>query len=384
MTASRLSLCFTLPFALAGCPSDDTGGTGSETETNATTGMTSPSTSVTSPSTTTMATTTGMTTDESTGEPTGGTTTGGATETGTTSGGIVCDPDVVELPGDMFFPEGISAHSDGTLFVGSLTSGEIVRITPCVEPDEEDVIDTFYDGADTMAAVGLLVDEDNNMLWVCNSDFTFVAAPSIQGFNLDDGTLAVTHSIDAGVCNDLAMDDVGNLYATESGASRIMRVPAANLLADSDAEEWSADAAFQVAPGELGLNGIVFDGADAIYTVNLTSGELYSVTLQGGGGTAGAAQVIDLGGAMLLGPDGLELEAADTFLVVENAAPALTRVTVGAAATVEVVHSDFDVPTTAAIVGTDVWVVESQLDHLLDPMGAGPPEPPFVIVRRTL
>ena len=46
----------------------------------------------------------------------------------------------------------------------------------------------------------------------------------------------------------------------------------------------------------------------------------------------------------------------------------------------EVVADDLDVPATVALVGTDAWVTQSQLDHLigLDP---APPELPFTAVR---
>src|SRR5690349_367198 len=38
--------------------------------------------------------------------------------------------DVLVLPGDQFFPESIAAAPDGTLFVSSLVTGEIVRFRP--------------------------------------------------------------------------------------------------------------------------------------------------------------------------------------------------------------------------------------------------------------
>ena len=56
-------------------------------------------------------------------------------------------------------------------------------------------------------------------------------------------------------CNDLTVDPDGNLYATDSTANMIVRVPAAALMTPGSAEVWSADPAYAVPPpGGFGLN----------------------------------------------------------------------------------------------------------------------------------
>jgi hypothetical protein len=372
-TCAAIGSAFVL---LAGCPADD------EPDNDTGDSSTGPTTSSTTATTTTTSTTddsatgtTSTTTDTSTAtDPTSG-------GSGSSSGGPVCVEDVVELPGDMLFPEGIAAHSDGTLYVGSLTSGEILAITPCTGEGTEDVIDTFADGSDSMSVLGMLVDETNSMLWVCSSDTTGVAAGEIQGFDLDDGMLAFTHAFDAGLCNDLAFDGDGNLYATESFGSRIMIVDAADLLSDTDADEWSTDTDYAVNAGEFGLNGIAWDGADAMYVVNYQNNEMFEVGINVNGSAANPSSV-DLGEADFNNPDGVKLEAADNFLVVTQGDSSLIRVTLdGAGNTVTSIDNTFDVPSTAVQVGTDAWVVESQLDHLL---GGTDPELPFHIRRVAL
>jgi hypothetical protein len=307
-------------------------------------------------------------------------------ESSSSSTGASClDPDTVELPGDMFFPESIGADSMGRLYVGSITSGEIVRITPCDNGMGEHVVESWEAGDNTIAALGIVVDETNNALWVCSSDITGAMAPSILGFSLDDASLIATHAFDGGFCNDIAFDTDGNMYATESFGSRIMRVAAADVLSDMDASEWSTDSMYTVAPGEFGLNGIAFDGDATIYVVNYAPGEMYSVGINGNGSAANPA-LVDLGATMLVNPDGMRAEAGGTYLLIEQGAKALDRVTIGGVAgnTVEVLDDTFDFPTAVVAVDTHAWVVESQLDHLLDPAGQGPPDLPFVIVRRAL
>ena len=78
-----------------------------------------------------------------------------------------------------------------------------------------------------------------------------------------------------------------------------------------------------------------------------------------------------------------KLESAGNFLVVEQGAGALTRYTIDTEVVTAAVRIDdtFDVPSTAAIVGTTAWVVNAQIDDLL---GMTDPDLPFTIRRIAL
>lgn len=300
-------------------------------------------------------------------------------ESETTDTGEACALEEIELPGDQFYPEGIAATADGTLYVGSLATGQIVRVTPC-----ETEVETFVDvGTTTRAVVGMLADDAAGLLWVCDSDGTFAAPPAILAYDLATGDLVAAHDFGAiGFCNDLAIGADGAIYATDSVGARIVRVAAADRLLDTPVETWSADQEFAVGPGEFGVNGIALADDETIYAVNYAAGELYRIPIAAGG-EAGAVTLLDVAPGLAL-PDGIKARTPDQIMVVEGGIAALSLVDVtGEAAAVTVVADGLDAPTTAAIVGGDAWVVEGQLDHFLgyDP---APPTVPFTVVRVAL
>ncbi|HEU5057414.1 MAG TPA: hypothetical protein VFU21_12845, partial [Kofleriaceae bacterium] len=70
----------------------------------------------------------------------------------------------LHVPGPSAFPEGIAAAPDGALYVGSLTSGEVVAFDPCDAAPRR-----FADVGDA-SAVGMLADAESDALWVCAAD----------------------------------------------------------------------------------------------------------------------------------------------------------------------------------------------------------------------
>lgn len=297
------------------------------------------------------------------------------------SGEVACELDVIELPGEAFYPEGVAADVDGTVYVASLATGMVVAADPC----DGTITELVPAGGPLLNPVGIVVDATHDALVVCNSDFSFATLPSIDWISLADGSVLASHAFDApGFCNDLTIDGEGNVYATDSAGARILRVAGIDRMSDTPAETWATDPDFEVGPGEFGLNGIAFDGDDGIYVVNYQQGELHRVAIEAGG-DAGAVVPIAVGEAGLAGPDGLEWLGDGALLVAEGGLGAVSRIEVdGAAATVSVVQDGFDIPTTTTEPREgSVWVSEGQLDHLLgyDP---APPQVPFVVTRLSL
>lgn len=285
--------------------------------------------------------------------------------------------DRIALPGDELYPEGIAAAADGTLYVGSFREGTILQLPP---GRDELQATTFVDAeaGGLVSTVGLLVDEDRGLLWACSSDpglalRTGEDAPAVVAFALGSGAVSGRYELPGGgFCNDLSLDEAGNLYVTDSIAPRILVLPAGG----SELELWLEDEAFA---GEgFNLNGIVSAGDD-VYAVKYNSGELLRIPVAEDG-SAGDPARVTLDRELAL-PDGLKLERDGVLLVVEGAGR-LSRITLENAdrGAVTTVRDGLDGPTTAALVDGDAWVAEGQLGHLFDP-SSGEPTLPFELVR---
>jgi hypothetical protein len=222
----------------------------------------------------------------------------------------------------------------------------------------------------------------------------------IIGFDLESGEELVRHdfpSTDAtltegsGFCNDLAFDADGNLYATDSfgdsaenptatRASRLIRVPADDLMTANSAETWLEDPGFVVADDAFGLNGIVAaDGT--LYVARASGGVIYEIPIETDG-SPGAPVAITTAEA-LEGVDGMELLDETTLLVVQQSTLTQIDLTSGAVTllTDEALQSEF--LTTFALYGSAAWIVEGQLDHYLG-LDPSPPLLPFRVVRVAL
>jgi len=280
----------------------------------------------------------------------------------------------ITLPDAAFAPEGISHDTSGTLYVGSLTQGRIVKISA----KTEDVTEFAAAGANGLVTVvGLHVEGDQT--FACSSDpgigaLTGTAAPALVAFNTETGAPAGRYPLPEGgmFCNDIAALPDGTILATDSFVPRIYALkPGADQL-----EIWLDDSRF-VGEG-FNLNGIAYDNG-AVFVARYNTGTLHQIDV-GADGQAG--QITDLKmSAEIHGADGLTALGDGRFLIVEGgglyagARGALWGATVfDGEAKLEAIAEDLNVPTTATVIGETAYVVEGQLDHLFDP-DAGSPDP---------
>ncbi len=278
------------------------------------------------------------------------------------------------IPGATAFPEGIAAAADGTLYFGSLTSGVVWTYAEC------DVFPSAFADVGDVSAVGMVVDEANEVLWVCAANSQNGEDPEIVGFALADGGEVARHPFEdnAGFCNDLIQDADGNLYATDSFGDRLVKLAAADLMTDaSEAATWLTDGAF--ASDGFGLNGIAADSAGALYFSKFDTGEIFRVDIDG----AEPANLTELAvDPAVSGPDGLEVLDDSTLLVVEGFVNQLSTIALDAdTGATTVISNRLDGPTTVAIDGDSAWVVEGQVGDLI---GGTQPDVPFRVVRMPL
>jgi sugar lactone lactonase YvrE len=229
---------------------------------------------------------------------------------------------VVLLPGNDFFPEGITLDPvTNDLFVGSVFQGTIVKIPAGTFTPQ--VIAGRAPSTLQRGAVGLKVDNVNNVLFACDTNLgANIAGASLVGISLVDNSVVVTHAFPGATdfCNDIAFDAAGNLFVTETATGQIFEIAAANLLVPDSLQLFVASAGI-AANGGFGANGLAF-ASGGLFVSNTTAGTI--VRFDPAAADVAATETIvavtegDVANTLLSGPDGL-LAISDTeILVVEN------------------------------------------------------------------
>ncbi len=287
-------------------------------------------------------------------------------------------PDVLVLPGDEFFPESIAAGPDGTLFVSSLVTGEIVRFRP-----GSAVAETFVPADVNIGTGGVAVDTVRHVLWACAVDLTFQSTFMLRAFDLRTGRLRASYPVaDEGLCADLALAN-GDVYVTDAidptavprRPARLLRLRTPDPLQPTGGRlsVWSADPLF-TGEGGLQIDGIAFDGRSTIYLTNVSTGQMLRVGIAPNGSALPATEV-DFG-ELFTSPDGIRMLNRSELLVVELTGR-LLRVNV-VTKTKTVLAEGLDEPTAVAITRAGLWVTEGQV---LRQQTGEPPHLPFKVRR---
>jgi sugar lactone lactonase YvrE len=277
----------------------------------------------------------------------------------------------IELPADFQYPNGIARASDGTLYVGSVTSGRILRINP------QGKSETFFPGSDEIfAATSLRLDERRGILWGTSPDF--LGVPGTNGetirrphriFAIDTRTgkvLRVTLMPDSGFGNDMALDADGGVYLTDSSRPRIYYLaPGATQL-----QIWAEDTRW--ATKEIGLSGIARRPDGVMVVALFSGGELFKVVPESQGRVK--VEPIPLP-RKLENPDGMQFAPDGRLLVTEGAVTSgngrLLRIDVVSPGTqpksVETIATDMESPVNLTVAGRNVWVTEARIRHRLLP-----------------
>jgi DNA-binding beta-propeller fold protein YncE len=273
---------------------------------------------------------------------------------GLISGSVVAqdEADRLDLP-DGWRPEGVTAL-DGEIYAGSLGDGGIWVIDPVADDATGRL---FAPGADGLVTVGMDASPDGQTIWAAGGP-----SGEVRAYDAATGE-AVTWSLDgAGFLNDVAATDEA-IYVTDSF------VPVLHVLAPLTADGAAADDSdapvalpltgdIEYTEGAFNVNGIVAAPAGLI-VVHSTLGALFRVDPE-----TGQTVTIDSGDVALTGGDGLELDG-DILYVIRNSANTVTVLQLDkdlttASLVAELTDDDLDTPTTAALVGDDLWAVNAR------------------------
>jgi len=168
-------------------------------------------------------------------------------------------PDVIELQRRGLMPEGIEYDAEGERFlVSSLTQGTIFSF------GTDGTLEAFIEDDDLASTVGIEVDEARNRLLVVVTEATAAfgglggdTLAALAAYDLATGerlfyaNLAPLAQSNAPFVNDVAVDDEGNAYVTDSSGSALFRVTPegeASVFVSSDL----------LTSDMFGMNGIVY------------------------------------------------------------------------------------------------------------------------------
>lgn len=219
-----------------------------------------------------------------------------------------CTESSMTLPPGALYPNGIARATDGTLYVGLITSGNVLRKRP------GQAWETFFPGADTVfASNALRLDERRGLLWGNSPDFLSggkTRANRIYALNVADGTLNRSLALPAGeMGNDIVLGADGTVYVTETRGGGILRLR-------------PGEAAFRTlyqdpqlaAPSGLGAAGIVLLDDRLMAVANFGTGKLYTLSYN-----APKPQLTEMRLPRLIeNPDGMGLAPDGALIVLEN------------------------------------------------------------------
>jgi sugar lactone lactonase YvrE len=278
--------------------------------------------------------------------------------------GIACQATAANVHDVVFddtlvFPESLDVSTDGTLYTSSW-KGIVYRALPgedakpWIRPDDKNGI---------LSILGVAIDTGRHALWVCSvpaptRDPPAPGVSTLLAFDLKSGALKLSLPLPApdSVCNDIAIAADGTAYLSETANGRIFKIrPQVNKL-----ELFAQDDALK------GVDGIVFSGSGQLYVNLVTTGALFRVGIDKAGKFAGLTKITP--SRSLEGPDGFRLIKGDSFLIAENKAGTIDRVTIhGEQAMVETLKGGLMSPTSAVAHQGVVYGVERKIEYVRNP-----------------
>lgn len=126
------------------------------------------------------------------------------------------DVTALSLPGDGYYPESLTAAADGTLYVGSLGTGQVLSFSP-----GSSTATTFLPGGDPRGVSGVFADSDTSTLYLCAVDLTTTPpTTAVRTYDLESAALLNEYPFPSpAFCDDFALDGAGNLYVSDAFGS---------------------------------------------------------------------------------------------------------------------------------------------------------------------
>ncbi len=287
------------------------------------------------------------------------------------------------------YPEGTLYDSRNNHFlVSSQTAGRIGQVT------DDGTYSQFVDDPQLISTIGLNYDANRNRVLAAVSDPGYNTArttaatlrklAAVAIFDATTGAKTGYYNLGAlatatapHFANDIAVDDQGNAYVTDSFAPIIYRIDA-----QGTASVFLTNAAFSAPAGTFGLNGIVFNRRGYLLVAKSDEGAIIKVPIA----SPSTFTKVAVTGFGLTGCDGLQMVDETTLLVSCNSQSRVYRVASGDNFANASVSGAFNTavgvyPTTLAQRGSESYVLYSYLNSLQNMVN--PPVSQFSLVKTT-
>jgi len=291
---------------------------------------------------------------------------------------LAATPAEIVIPGERLATESLTSSRDGTVYIGSVGTGQIFRARPGAAMAEPFILPKTNGIG---AVFGVFADEKANVLWACSGTLAVGPPPAgapppppsaLYAFDLASGAPKGKWNMPtAGAfCNDIAVGSDGTAYASDTQNMQVARLkPGAQSL-----EVWAG------ADGAFGPTGGVLDGisvlGDTLLVNALRTNKIFSVAI-GKDGKPGKVNEVKLDSG-IEGPDGMRSFGASALLVAEGGGGGkVSKIVLNDAKTEgkhTVLKAGFpDGPVAVTVVGENVYVLEGQLAALFAPPGTPAP-----------
>jgi len=212
----------------------------------------------------------------------------------------------ITLPATRLFPESITSTADGTLIVGSLGHGNVLRIAPGKTAADE----WIKPGTGGLNGVlGVYADEKAKTLWVCSNNLENKGeATAVMAFDLKSGAPKGTYKLpgEGTLCNDIAVGTDGTAYIADTRLAQVLMLRPGTKTLEVAAKD----------PLLAGADGLAFGDKTTLYVNSVTAGKLLRVDL---GPDGKSKKVTDLKlSRPLTAPDGMRAIGKHRLLLAEN------------------------------------------------------------------
>jgi sugar lactone lactonase YvrE len=264
----------------------------------------------------------------------------------------------ITLPGTRVFPESITSTADGTLIVGSLGHGNVLRIAP----GKTEATEWIKPGTGGLNNVlGVYADEKGKTLWVCSNNMENKGeATSLKGFDLKTGAPKGTYPLpgQGALCNDVAVGPDGTAYVADTRLAQVLMLKPKATALEIAAKD----------PLLAGADGLAFGDKTTLYVNSVSAGKLLRLNL---GADGKSTKLVELKlPRPLERPDGMRAIGPHRLLLAENSGK-MSIVTFEGPDMQNVVLKTLKegMESTPAVTATKgmAWVVEGKLNYRNDP-----------------